>query len=512
MDVTAGALARLAAEAEAAAEGLEVRALVDAVGGGHLLLLAEEEGAPIAARILVCTDAPRARLHLARPRKAPKPRPAESAFTRDARPLVEGTRLVAVRTRPGDRTVTVALSGGGGGERLLVAELFGSAPNVLLVDEEGIVRALRRRRKGARPLAVGGPYAPPPLAAAPGPAGDADDAPSPPPAAPDDAFAARHPWSAAFDDAYAPLDAAAEQDAERARIAAALHRARGKADGLVRNLERQADAGAEAERWRRRGDLLSASFHLLRRGSAEVELDDFEGGRETVPLDPSLDARGNVEACYKRARKLERAGRGAAERLEAARRRAAELAAIDAAFRDATAAGDEPPEAARRLAAPRERPAPRKDRGGGGRAKKGRGDDPGVRRFTLRSGHRVLVGRSQRDNDRLTLRIAGGNDVWMHVQNAAGSHVVLRREPGRTPSLDDLLDAASLAVHYSKRRGARRVEVISTPRKYVRKRKGMPAGAVTVDRHDTLLVEDGEERVRALFEAAGRDGDGGSAR
>jgi len=487
---SADQLARLAAEASPAAAGLEVRALVDAPGGGFLLLLAPSEGDPIAARVALVAESGRARVHLVPSRPAPKPRPAVSGFTRDARPWVEGTRLLELSVAPGDRTVIVRLDSDGA-ERRIVAELFGATPNLLIVDEEGVVRSLTRRRKGRRPQGVGAPYLPPPPSSgATTPAIESLDPP-----VPDGPFGDAHPLSAAIDAIGHSADLTAERDLEATRIEGALRKLRKKADALCDNLARQLAAGEEAEVWRHRGDLLSAAYGRIKRGMTEVTLDDFEGGTETVPLDPKLDTRGNVEACYKRARKLARAGEGAGDRLEAARARAKELSVIANAFEEARSSGAPFPDAARALVVP-----PKSIEKAVARTKKSGTVDSGLRRFLLSSGYEILVGKSNKDNDRLTLRVANGNDLWMHVHGDAGSHVVLRQRAGRTPSLDDLLDAASLAVHFSKRRGAEHADVIYTPRKWVRKRKGMAAGAVTVDRHETLHVTGAGPRARSVIE------------
>jgi predicted ribosome quality control (RQC) complex YloA/Tae2 family protein len=117
-------------------------------------------------------------------------------------------------------------------------------------------------------------------------------------------------------------------------------------------------------------------------------------------------------------------------------------------------------------------------------------------------GYEILVGRNQRQNDRLTLTIARGSDLFMHAGGAPGSHVIIRSKgTGDFPKLT-MLEAANLAVYYSKARNSRFVEVSWTRVKNVRKPRGAKPGLVYLSRHKILAIEPDEELVRILHENA----------
>ncbi len=101
----------------------------------------------------------------------------------------------------------------------------------------------------------------------------------------------------------------------------------------------------------------------------------------------------------------------------------------------------------------------------------------------------IWVGKNARANDVLTLKLAHKDDLWLHAKDVAGSHVVVRRRPGMNFPKDVVEFAAALAAYNSKRKTETLCPVIITPRKYVRKRKGDPAGAVIVDREEVIMVE-----------------------
>ncbi len=69
--------------------------------------------------------------------------------------------------------------------------------------------------------------------------------------------------------------------------------------------------------------------------------------------------------------------------------------------------------------------------------------------FVSRTGRAIWVGRSSSDNDVLTFRLARGNDLWFHAAGISGSHVVVRLGRDESPDQETLLDAATLAAHFS---------------------------------------------------------------
>ncbi len=102
------------------------------------------------------------------------------------------------------------------------------------------------------------------------------------------------------------------------------------------------------------------------------------------------------------------------------------------------------------------------------------------------AGLRILVGRSNTQNDRLSLQIAQGSDYWFHAQHSPGSHVILVTE-GREPDQSSIEEAAALALRHSKARGGS-AAVDYTPAKFLKKPKGAPPGKVIYHTYKTLWV------------------------
>lgn len=106
------------------------------------------------------------------------------------------------------------------------------------------------------------------------------------------------------------------------------------------------------------------------------------------------------------------------------------------------------------------------------------------------NGYEVLVGRSARDNDELTFRVARPRDLWLHAAGHAGSHVVIRVGDGGEDVPRDVIErAAAYAAWHSKARNARgKVEVHVCRAADVRKPRGVPAGTVELRRYDVVRV------------------------
>jgi predicted ribosome quality control (RQC) complex YloA/Tae2 family protein len=110
------------------------------------------------------------------------------------------------------------------------------------------------------------------------------------------------------------------------------------------------------------------------------------------------------------------------------------------------------------------------------------------REFEFRN-YKIWVGKNAEANDTLTLKYSFKDDLWLHAKDVAGSHVLLKHQAGKNFPKEVIEYAAGLAAFYSKRKNETLCPVAFTPKKFVRKRKGDPAGAVVVEREEVILVE-----------------------
>jgi predicted ribosome quality control (RQC) complex YloA/Tae2 family protein len=297
---------------------------------------------------------------------------------------------------------------------------------------------------------------------------------------------------------YGPFDCAVEacravgevlmQGAREAildRYRGALTRYVTKRGRLLKSLEDDLLAAKNYDDGRNQADILAAYQSQIPPGAREIELPDLyaPGQNRIIRLDPSLPVGVQIRKRYKRAAKLERSRDVLNDRIRVVDRDISKITKILDRAEKATAF-----DTALELlqSTSREYRLSRQVR---------RGPSEGMsvkqhRRFELDNGWFALVGRSDRENDEITFRVSTPDDVWLHAQQVAGSHVVLRSSGAAgNPPAAVLEAAAAIAAFYSKARHSNLVPVIYTQRRYVRKFRGAKPGQVTCEREKTIFVE-----------------------
>jgi predicted ribosome quality control (RQC) complex YloA/Tae2 family protein len=99
-----------------------------------------------------------------------------------------------------------------------------------------------------------------------------------------------------------------------------------------------------------------------------------------------------------------------------------------------------------------------------------------------------MAGKTDADNDRLSLNVAGPGDWWFHVRGVPGSHVILKRVGGREPDRRTLEQAAAIAAYHSKARAGGVVAVSGTLARYVTKPRGAKPGSVRIRKERVFKV------------------------
>ena len=268
-----------------------------------------------------------------------------------------------------------------------------------------------------------------------------------------------------------------QQERLRAAVRQALEQVTHRRESREQALQR----AAEAEKWREFGEALLGNLWRLDWGAPEVEVPVFsEAGERLVriPVNPSYSPQDNARLYFQRYKKAQRAAKRIPPLLEADRRLEAYLEEVaDETERADQGELGELEAEIRRLGYLRQR--------------KARSVPPALsfHRMTGPEGWPLWYGRTGLQNNRL-LRQAHPDDVWLHVREGPGGHVVIRTG-GRPEALPEapLLLAARMAAGLSRQRANQRVEVAYTRVRYVRKPRGTPPGFVLYDHDQTLAVE-----------------------
>lgn len=118
--------------------------------------------------------------------------------------------------------------------------------------------------------------------------------------------------------------------------------------------------------------------------------------------------------------------------------------------------------------------------------------------YLSESGYLLLVGKSKKENDQLTFQVASPHDLWLHVSDFPGSHVVIRLKKNEEPDKKTIDEAAHLAVEFSQAKGQSAADITLTKQKNLRRIKGKP-GQVMVREKRVLRLVIKKETLEAVL-------------
>lgn len=249
-----------------------------------------------------------------------------------------------------------------------------------------------------------------------------------------------------------------------------------------------------SEKYRRFGELLLANAYRIPAGTTEVELEDWETGAPVrIPLDPRFTPPKNAQVYFRRFAKAKKTLLAAREQAARDREELNYLESVGLALDAAEDLADlEEIKAELEKEGYLKNPEPNR---AGNQAHQTRSQPL---TFYSSAGWTILVGRNNRQNDRLTLRQAKPEDLWFHAKDIPGAHVVVRCPEGKFPPEETIYEAALLAAYYSRARHSSQVPVDYTHCRHVRKPAGARPGFVIYDHQRTVYVTPAEEKIKAL--------------
>ena len=113
-------------------------------------------------------------------------------------------------------------------------------------------------------------------------------------------------------------------------------------------------------------------------------------------------------------------------------------------------------------------------------------------------GYHIYVGKNNKQNDELTLKIAAPNDIWLHSKNIPGSHVIIQTNGTGQTSNDTLLEAAALAAWNSKAKASSQVPIDYTLKRNVKKPNGAKPGMVIYETNKTIYITPEEKLIQNI--------------
>lgn len=251
-----------------------------------------------------------------------------------------------------------------------------------------------------------------------------------------------------------------------------------KTEKKIKIAKEKIESTKEMEKLKIEGELLSANLYKVTPFSSEITVDNYYTGTSLViSLDPNLNASSNLQKKFKKYTKLKNTFIACSNQLEEL---TADLTYYESLFYEIY--NQEYIEDLEEI---------KNELISQGIIKKQNKKQKEIASKPIEfiiNDHKILVGKNNIQNDKLTFHIASKGDFWFHVKNAPGSHTILRTN-NQNVTRETLEKTASLAAFYSKLKNSPKVEVDYTTVKYVKKIPGAKPGMVIYENYKTLYVE-----------------------
>lgn len=249
----------------------------------------------------------------------------------------------------------------------------------------------------------------------------------------------------------------------------------------------------DREKYRIKGELLTANIYRVNRGDTEIEVDNFYSEnfeKVKIALDPKLTPADNAQKYFKRYNKLKHADNLLTKEIEKSREEIEYLENIIFSIDNSTEV-NEIDEIREELIKENYLKSYHL------KNKKQKQESSKPYHYESSDGFNIYVGKNNKQNNYLTLRFANRDDLWFHTKDIPGSHVIIKTE-GKTVSEIAIREAALLASYYSKGKMSSNVAVDYTEKKNVRKPSGAKPGMVIYENNNTIYITPEKSEVLKL--------------
>lgn len=235
-----------------------------------------------------------------------------------------------------------------------------------------------------------------------------------------------------------------------------------------------------ADKYQKLGELLTANMHVVKQGDNSVTVIDYYDPEQTevkIELNPNKTPSENAQGYFKTYQKLKTSKVKVEEEMVKTKE---EISYFDQLLQQIDVAGVEDIEEIREEL--REEGYLKKQKIG---KRKNKQSTPKPEEYFASDGTTILVGKNNKQNEYLTMRLAHRDEIWLHTKDIPGSHVVIR---AKEPSDETITEAAQLAAYYSKSQSSSSVPVDFTKVRHVKKPNGSKPGFVIYDNQKTIFV------------------------
>lgn len=266
-----------------------------------------------------------------------------------------------------------------------------------------------------------------------------------------------------------------------------LHKNRKK----LKKLQKELNSTAKADQYRVKGELLTTYLFQIKRGMTTIELPNYyaDGKMVKIALSNQLVPSQNAQKYFKKYQKLKNAVSFLEQQIELTQSEINYLEELQAQIE--LADPQDLPDIKIELQQQGYLKAQKQKKHG--KVRKEKVSQPAI--YFSSDNIKIAVGKNNLQNDRLTLKTARKDYIWLHAKNIPGSHVIIY---SNEPSEQTLLEAANLAAYFSKSRDSASVPVDYVQVKRIRKPNGAKPGFVIYEGQKTLFVTPQRELIDSL--------------
>ena len=248
-----------------------------------------------------------------------------------------------------------------------------------------------------------------------------------------------------------------------------------KFEKILKNIDIDLKKNGNYENYKNTGDILAANMHLLKHGMDKITVFDFYNNCDiTISLDPLLSPNDNLNFYYNRYNKGKRTETALNARLLDIKNEIKYFEEVKLFIEKETDfVGIEEIENELKFS-------------GKKKIKLNKAKKRELLSFEY-NGFKIFVGRNNKENEEITFNRGTSRDIWLHVKDIPGSHVLIIREQKEVDE-ETLLYAAKLAGEFSKANKGDKVTVDYCEKKFVKKIKNSKPGNVTYTNFKALTI------------------------
>lgn len=281
-----------------------------------------------------------------------------------------------------------------------------------------------------------------------------------------------------FYDEKEEIDRAKRKSAEANRVVSSLIT---KIKNKLKKLEEELKTNENSDIYRKYGELLYSSYSpTYKKGDSFIEVEDYENETKIkIPLDSKKDIQENASTYFKKYKKTKASIEHINNQIEIAKEELSYLEDLELQLQTLDT------EVIEQIILELKEQNYLKENVKKNNNKKNK-IKFNILSITSSTGTKISIGRNNLQNEHLTFKIASINDIFLHVKDHRGAHVIIHDYKGDE---ETLREAANAAAVYSQAKYSSSVPVDYTPVKFVHKIPGGKPGKVLLKQYKTIYID-----------------------